>query len=119
MNTTTQWQIPFFVNVTEEQFSQEIRALGFICNAQGDFLWQGGTAAISLKPLRTNGGSHKSGYRFYYDGDRLNDCLAVLNLILSMYQGSSVTGVECSIKGSEQETMIQKAEKKKWSMCVK
>ncbi|RKJ75243.1 hypothetical protein D7X33_17700 [Butyricicoccus sp. 1XD8-22] len=112
MSTKTRWQIPFFVNVSEEQFSQEIRALGFNRNAQGVFLWQeGNAAAIILQPLRTNGGVSSSGYRFYYEGNRTNDCLAVIMLLLNMYQGSYITGVECVIEGVEQEAIIRESEK--------
>lgn len=112
MNNTTQWQIPFFVKLSEAQFTEEVRALGFYCTAQRELVWQGGTANILLKPLRTNGGNLSSGYRFTYEGERLNDCLAVLQLILSMYPTSYVTGVECNMNGTEQNQIIGQAEKK-------
>ena len=96
-----EWHIPFFVNVSEEKFVQEIRALGFNQNAKGDL----------IRPLLTNGGQLSIVYRFYYFGNRIEDGQSVFTLILSMYEKSYATGIECTVQDTEQTSIIRRAEK--------
>lgn len=98
------------MDVSEENFIQQIRALGFVLNAQGELVWEG-DADILLRPLKTNGGALSSGYRFVYVGNRLADCIAVIQLLLTMYPKAQVTGVECLVEDTVQNLLIQRAER--------
>ena len=109
-----EWHIPFCVNVSEERLVQEIRALGFIRNAKGEIVWEG-NAEISIRPLLTNGSQLSSGYRYYYKGNRMEDGQSVFMLILSMYDKSYATGIECTVTDTVQSSVIRRAENSKYS----
>ena len=115
MSTQTKWRIPFFVNVSEENFIKEIRALGFYNLASDEILFNG-SDLIRLKPLKSNGGN-SSGFRLLYEGDRLNDCRVVLQLLLSLYPEAQVTGLECIVQNTTQRDCINLAEKAGYVRC--